>query len=85
MEVNILTINDAVANKIAELLKEKNMTQYRLEQESGIVHGAMDRILTGQNKTITLTTLYRIARGFKITINEFLNDEIFRSNDLEID
>ncbi len=61
------------------------MTQYRLEQESGIVHGAMDRILTSQNKTITLTTLYKLARGFSMTIYEFLDDNNFRSVDLEID
>lgn len=80
-----MTINDAVANRIAKLLKIKNITQYRLEQDSGIIHGAMDRIMTGQNKTITLTTLYKLARGFNMTIFEFLNDDIFRSEDIEID
>lgn len=80
-----MTINDAVASRISKLLKSKNMTQYRLEQESGIIHGAMDRILTSQNKTITLTTLYKLARGFNMTIFEFLDDELFRSPDLEID
>ena len=61
------------------------MTQYRLEQESGIIHGAINRIMTGQNKTITLTTLYKLARGFNMTIYEFLDDDNFRSADLEID
>lgn len=61
------------------------MTQYRLEQESGIIHGAMDRILTGQNKTVTLTTIYKLARGFNMTIYEFLDDDNFRSTELEID
>ncbi len=80
-----MTINDAVANRITKLLKIKNITQYRLEQDSGIIHGAMDRIMTGQNKTITLTTLYKLARGFNMTIFEFLDDDIFRSEDIEID
>ncbi len=80
-----MTINDAVANRIAYLLNIKNMTQYRLEQESGIIHGAMDRILTSKNKTITLTTLYKLARGFNMTIFEFLDDDSFRSDELEID
>ena len=80
-----MTINDAVANRIAFLLKLRNMTQYRLEQKSGIIHGAMDRILTSQNKTITLTTLYKLARGLDMTIFEFLDDDNFRSKELEID
>ena len=61
------------------------MTQYRLEENSGIVHGAMDRIMNGQNRTITVTTLYKLARGFNMTIYEFLDDEIFRSPNLEVD
>lgn len=80
-----MTLNDAVANRISSLLKLKQMTQYRLEQESGIIHGAMDRILTGQNKTVTLTTIYKLARGFNMTIYEFLDDDNFRSTELEID
>lgn len=81
----VLTINDAVARRVTRLLKLNKMTQYRLEQESGIIHGAMDRILTGQNKTITLTTLYKLARGFNMSVHEFLDDEVFDPNNLEID
>ena len=81
----ILTINDAVALRVSKLLKVKNISQYRLEQESGIVHGAMDRILSRQNKTITLTTLYKLARGFNMNIFEFLDDDVFHAENLEID
>ena len=80
-----MTINDAVATRVSKLLKAKKMTQYRLEENSGLVHGAMDRIMNGQNRTITLTTLYKLARGFNMTIYEFLDDKIFKSPDLEID
>jgi len=80
-----LTINDAVASRILELLKEKKITQYRLEQDSGITHGAMDRILNGQNKTVTLTTVYKLARGFNMSFFDFLDDEKFKSPLLEID
>lgn len=80
-----MTINNAVAKRINELLKKKNMTQYRLERESGLTHGALDGILTGHNKTVTLTTVYKLARGFGMTVFEFMDDELFRSEDLEID
>ena len=80
-----MTINDAVANRTIRLLKEKGITQYRLEQNSGIKHGAMDRILGGQNKTVTMTTVYNLARGFDMSFFEFINDEVFYSEELEID
>ena len=80
-----LTVNDAVAKRIYKLLEKYDMTKYRLEQKSGIYHGAMNRILSGQNKTVTLTTLYKLANGFDITIFEFLDDDLFRSKDIELD
>ena len=72
-----MTVNDAVAKRIYKLLEKYDMTKYRLEQKSGIYHGAMNRILSGQNKTVTLTTLYKLANGFDITIFEFLDDDCF--------
>ncbi|MBQ3483704.1 MAG: helix-turn-helix transcriptional regulator [Clostridia bacterium] len=80
-----MTVNDAVAKRISMLLKEKNMSQYRLEQESGIQHGSMQCIMNGRNKTVTLSTVILLARGFHMPLAEFLNNEIFDSKDLEIE
>lgn len=80
-----MTVCDAIANRIIKLLSEKKMTMYRLEKNSGIMHGALDRVMSGKNKTVTMTTIYRLARGFDMTIYEFLDDDVFRSPDLEID
>ena len=78
-----MTVNDAVAKRISKLLREKDMSQYRLEQESGIQHGSMQCIMNGRNKTVTLSTVIMLARGFDISLTEFLDDEIFCSEDLE--
>ena len=80
-----MTVNDAVAKRISKLLDEKGISQYRLEQDSGIQHGSMQCIMNGRNKTVTLSTVIMIARGFGMPLTEFLNDEIFTSQDLEIE
>lgn len=80
-----MTVNDAVAKRISDLLKKKNMTQYRLEQVSGIQHGSMQCIMNGRNKTVTLSTIMMLAKGFGISVLEFLDDDIFRSEYLEIE
>ena len=80
-----MTVNDAVVRRITALLKEKGISQYRLEQASGIQHGSMQCIMNGRNKTVTLSTVILIARGFGMTLSEFLDDEIFGSDSLEID
>ncbi len=80
-----MTVNDAVAKRISALLQEKKITQYRLEQESGIQHGSMQCIMNGRNKTVTLSTVMMLAKGFGISLVEFLDDDIFRSEELEVE
>lgn len=80
-----MNVSEAVAKRIRELLIEKDMTQYRLEQKSGILHGSMACILNGRNKTVTLSTIYMLARGFEMTIIEFLNKDFFLSDEVEFE
>ena len=80
-----MTVNDAVAKRISKLLREKGMSQYRLEQESGIQHGSMQCIMNGRNKTVTLSTVILLARGFNVSLTEFLDDEIFSSEHLDVE
>ena len=79
-----MTVCDAVAKRISALLKEKDMTQYRLEVNSGIQHGSMQCIMNGRNKSIKLDTVMMIAEGFNMTLIEFLNDEIFTAEEIEL-
>ena len=80
-----MTVNDAVAKRIIQLLAEKKMTQYRLEQLSGIQHGHMQWILGGKSKTVTLSTVMMIAHGFGMTVLEFLDNDIFLFEHLEVE
>ncbi len=84
-EVLGLTVNDAVARRISDLLRERGITQYRLEQESGIQHGSMQCIMNGRNKTVTFSTIILLARGFHMSPWEFIKDPIFDSYDLELE
>ena len=61
------------------------MTQYRLEQRSGIQHGHMQWILSGKSKTVTLSTVMMIANGFEMTVIEFLNDDMFLFENLDVE
>lgn len=80
-----MTVNDAITRRISKLLKEKNMSQYRLENESGIQHGSMQCIMNGRNKTVTLSTVSLLAQGFKTSLTKFLDDEVFCSGELELE
>lgn len=79
-----MSTNEVVAKRIKTLLKEKKMTQYKLEQSSGILHGTMASIISNKNKTVTLNTLYMLAHGFEMTLLEFLDDPIFTENNINL-
>ena len=81
----IVTVNDAVAKRITQLLAQKKMTQYRLEQLSGIQHGHMQWIMSGKSKTVTLSTVMMVANGFDMTVREFLDDDMFLFENLNVE
>lgn len=80
-----MTVNDAVVKRTIALLAEKNMTQYRLEQLSGIQHGHMQWIMSGKSKTVTLSTVLRLATGFGMTVLEFLDNDMFLFENLDLE
>ena len=80
-----MNVNKAVALRICELLNLKNMTQYRLEQKSGLSHSRLGCIIKEKNKTVTLSTVMLLAQGFDISLIEFLDSPYFEMNKLEIE
>lgn len=77
-------INRALALRIAELLNEKKITQYRLALNSGISHSTLKNIMHETNKDNLLSTTILIAGGFNMTISEFLNSPLFLEENLDI-
>ena len=80
-----MNISQAVANRIRELLKVNKMTQYKLEQVSGLSHDTIKSIMKGKAKGVNLRTLILIAYGFGISVVEFLNTDAFKYENLNID
>jgi DNA-binding XRE family transcriptional regulator len=79
-----MTLSEAVAIRVRGLLKERNMTQYRLEQNAGISHSTMKTFLNGKYKSCNLTTIVLIIRSFGMTVGEFFTDPIFESEELDV-
>ena len=77
-------VNRAVALRISQLLKEKNMTQYRLAMNSGITHSTLKNIIHETVKDNLLSTVILIAGGFNMTASEFLDSPLFLEENLNI-
>lgn len=80
-----MTINQALALRIKELLQSKNMSQYRLEQNSGVSHSQLGFILKNRNNSVNFKTVIMIAQGFDMSLLEFLDSPYFDCEKLNID
>ena len=45
----------------------------------------MQCIMNSRNKTVTLTTVIMLSKGFNISLAEFLDDEIFNFENFELE
>jgi transcriptional regulator with XRE-family HTH domain len=77
------TPNRAVALRIKELLSARGISQYRLEQNSRISRSQMDFILKDRNKSVSFTTVLMLARGFGMSLVEFLSSPYFAEIDFD--
>ena len=78
-------INDVVVERICKFLGERDITQYRLSQLSGIPFPTIKSIMQKRTKGITLKTIIMLADGFNITPSEFIDDSSFLAENLKLD
>ena len=77
-----MTLSEAVATRIDELLDEKKMTQYRLAQLSGLAQTTIADIRKMRNKGTHIQNINAIAQGFGIDIAEFFNSPLFKGESI---
>ncbi len=80
-----MNISNAVSIRISELLKLKQLTQYKLEQKSCLSHDTIKSIMKGKAKGVNLKTIIAIADGFDMSVSEFLDSPLFAYNNLNMD
>ena len=80
----MLTLTYAIVSRINQLLEEKEMTMYKLSEESGVSYSTIKTIMQRKTNNIGLRTIILIANGFGLTISEFLDDSVFLMDNLDI-
>ena len=80
-----MTLSEAVSTRIRQILKDRKITQYKLEQMSGISHNTMIFLLNNKYKSCNLRTLVIVIMSLNMTIKEFFDDELFANENLEVD
>ncbi len=79
------TVSNAVASRVREILKQKNMSIYRLEKITAMSHNSMQTVMRADNNSVNLKTVLLLIRGLDITAKEFFDSPLFEDKDLDID
>ena len=73
-----MSLAEAVALRIEDLLKEHNLTQYKLYKLSGVSQTSISDIRSKKNKAPNLYIVYELAQGFGMSLAEFFDCEYFK-------
>ncbi len=79
-----MKLNKAISSRIREILSDKKISQYKLEQKAGLTHNTMLCIMNNRYESCNLKTLMKIICALEITAAEFFDSKYF-ADELEID
>lgn len=78
-----MKLNEAVSVRLAELLKEKGMTQYQLFMKSGVPKSTIGNVINCAYDSVKLRIIHELCQGLEISIPEFFDSHLFRENNLD--
>lgn len=68
---------EAVGKRIEAVLRERNLTPYRVAKDGGFPRQTIAEVVQAKNKTVALNVIYQITDTIGISLSEFFNDPIF--------
>jgi len=78
-----MKLNEAVAKRIAELCRERGMTQYQLFVKSGVPQSTLSTIMNCLYPSMKLRIIHEICEGFEIGISDFFDSPLFDRENID--
>ena len=79
-----MRIGEAVRQRIEELCRQQDLTVNKLSNISGVTQSTVNNIVSGRNRSATISTIKKLCDGLGITIDEFFHSELFAGLEQEI-
>ena len=78
-----MKLNQAISQRLTELLNEKKMTQYQLFMKSGVPKSTIGNVINCSYDSVKLRIIHEMCQGLEINIPEFFNSPLFAENNLD--
>ena len=79
-----MRIGEAVRTRILSLCQERELSVNKLSNISGVTQSTVNNIVSGRNRSATISTIKKLCDGFGITIQDFFNAEEFKDLEQEV-
>ena len=78
-----MQLNQAVSERLTELLKDRGMTQYQLYMKSGVPKSTLGNVINCSYDSVKLRIIHEMCQGLEISITEFFASPLFDESNLE--
>ena len=78
-----MKLNQAVSERLAALLKEKQMTQYQLFIKSGVPKSTIGNVINCSYDSVKLRVIHEMCQGLGVSISEFFDSPLFQEGNLD--
>ncbi len=79
-----MRIGEAVRLRIVELCRQQDVTLNKLCSNSGVTQSTVNNIVSGRNRSTTISTIKKLCDGFGISIQEFFSSDLFSGLEQEV-
>ena len=80
----MMTVGEACKSRILELCRNRGITLNKLSIICGITQSTLNNLISGRNKSLTVSTVKKICDGLEINIGDFFNADIFQNLEQEL-
>lgn len=76
-------LNEAVSERLSQLLQQKGMTQYQLYMKSGVPKSTIGNVINCSYDSVKLRVIHEMCQGMGMGIQSFFASPLFDEDNLE--
>lgn len=83
-EVTAVDVGQAVKERILQLCDARGMSINKLCTISGVTQSTVNNLMSGRNRSVTVSTVKKLCDGLGISLEEFFHDDLFQNLEQEL-
>lgn len=79
-----MDVGQAVKERILQLCDARGMSINKLCTISGVTQSTVNNLMSGRNRSVTVSTVKKLCDGLGISLEEFFHDDLFQNLEQEL-